>query len=201
MTARTIQGTVYVLGGNVDTDQIIPAKHLVYKMDDPAERRLYGRFCLSGVPGAQAGLPGGNIPFVKQGKDVSDFSIIVAGPNFGCGSSREHAPFALHVAGIRAVVAGSYARIFYRNAVDGGFFIPFESEQNLSLIFRTGDDATIDAGRTEIRNQTIGKVFALRPLGYAADIVYAGGLFAYARTHGMIKSPNPEVGESTRSQR
>ncbi len=127
-----IRGRAYVLGDSVDTDQIIPAAHLVYSMSDPEERRKYGRFALSAVPSEAAGLPTGHVPFVQEGEDRSDYAVIVAGGNFGCGSSREHAPFALREAGVQAVVASSYARIFYRNAVDGGFVTPFEAMERLT---------------------------------------------------------------------
>jgi 3-isopropylmalate/(R)-2-methylmalate dehydratase small subunit len=181
-----ITGKVYVLGNDVDTDQIIPAKHLVYSLEDREERKLYGRFALSGVPESGAGLPEGKTPFVESGENVSRYRIIVAGRNFGCGSSREHAPFALNAAGIMAVAASSYARIFYRNAVDGGFLTPFETEEDLVSEFRTGDTAEISEGRNEIRNVRTGKTHRLRPLGEVAEIVRSGGLFEYARKTGML---------------
>src|SRR5919202_4718170 len=111
-----IRGKAYVLGHNIDTDQIIPAKHLVYSLADPEERKLYGAYALSGVPDQVAGLPSGQVKFVPEGQHQAPFKIIVAGKNFGCGSSREHAPVALQIAGVEAVLAESYARIFYRNA-------------------------------------------------------------------------------------
>jgi len=178
--SENIRGSVYVLGDDVDTDQIIPAKHLVYSLEDPNEKELYGRYALSG-------LPAGNIPFIQKNQTVSDFKIVVAGRNFGCGSSREHAPFALSMAGIRAVVAVSYARIFYRNAVDGGFLIPFESEKSLVSSFRTGDAAELSEIERTLRNITQGKVYTLRPLGDVAQIVQSGGIFEYARKTGMLK--------------
>ena len=106
---------------NVDTDQIIPAEHLVYSLSDPDERKLYGRYAMSGVPVEGQGLPAGNTPFTEGDSHRSQYRIIIAASNFGCGSSREHAPFAMMEAGCEAVVAESFARIFYRNAVDGGF--------------------------------------------------------------------------------
>src|SRR5438105_4765879 len=112
----TIIGKAYVLGDNVDTDQIIPAQYLTYNPALPEEYRMFGKYALTGVPPAQAGLPKGHVPFHTDDPYLSDYSIIVAGTNFGCGSSREHAPIALSAAGIQAVVAVSYARIFFRNA-------------------------------------------------------------------------------------
>ena len=139
-----IIGKAYVLGDNVDTDQIIPAEHLVYSMSDKEESKLYGKFALSSVPPNQAGLPTGNIPFIEDGKFDSEFSIIIGGSNFGCGSSREHAPYALQKAGVKAIVAESYARIFYRNSVDGGYLVPIESTERLIDKIRTGDTVEID---------------------------------------------------------
>ena len=89
---KVIEGIAYVLGNDVDTDQIIPAEHLVYSLSDPEERKNYGKFAMSGVPPKQAGLPNGNIPFTENGQSESKYSIIIGGKNFGCGSSREHAP-------------------------------------------------------------------------------------------------------------
>jgi 3-isopropylmalate/(R)-2-methylmalate dehydratase small subunit len=190
--SNTIKGKVYVLGDDVDTDQIIPAKHLVYSLEDANERLLYGRYALSGVPAEASGLPDGRTPFVLEGKNNSEYQIIVAGRNFGCGSSREHAPFALQMAGIHAVVASSYARIFYRNAVDGGFLVPFEAEKHLVAHFKTGDMAEISEDGRQIRTFTDGS-FTLLPLGEVAGIVGAGGLFAYARKQGMLRGKQGRV--------
>jgi 3-isopropylmalate/(R)-2-methylmalate dehydratase small subunit len=180
-----IKGKAFVLGHDIDTDQIIPANHLVLSLDDPEERKLYGAYALSGVPEAQSGLPGGKIPFVNQGQNNSIFSIVIAGSNFGCGSSREHAPVALQMAGVRAVIAPSYARIFYRNAVDGGYLIPFESETDLSAMIRTGDEVAIDSEAGTLMD-AFGKIHRLRPLGEVKKIVEAGGIFDYAKSQGML---------------
>ena len=77
-----LQGKAYVLGSNIDTDQIIPAEHLVYSLSDPEESKKYGHFALSGVPPSQAGLPYGQIPFIKGNDFKSEFEIIIAGSNF-----------------------------------------------------------------------------------------------------------------------
>src|SRR5262245_34936311 len=128
-----IEGAAYVLGDNIDTDQIIPAQYLTYNPAIPAEFKMFGKFALCGVPDDQAGLPKGHVPFHTPGGDefLSPYKIVVGGKNFGCGSSREHAPIALAAAGIVAVVAEFYARIFYRNAVNGGYLIPLESKTRL----------------------------------------------------------------------
>src|ERR687889_2417785 len=102
----TITGKAYVLGDNVDTDQIIPAQYLTYNPSIPEEYRMFGKFALSGVPDDAAGLPKGHVPFHGPGDEfVSPYRIVIGGKNFGCGSSREHAPIALAAAGIVAVVA------------------------------------------------------------------------------------------------
>ena len=181
-----IKGKAFVLGDDIDTDQIIPAHHLVYNLDDPEERKLYGKFAMAGVPIAQAGLPEGNISFIKDDEVTSDYQIIIGGSNFGCGSSREHAPVAIQMAGVQAVIAKSYARIFYRNSVDGGYIIPFECPTNLVQEISTGDELKIDTNTNELTNETTGKTYTLCPLGEVADIVNAGGIFEYARKNNMI---------------
>ncbi len=192
---KSIKGKVYVLGDNVDTDQIIPAEHLVYSMKNPEEKKLYGKYALSGVPKEQAGLPNGKLPFVKENEFSSEYSIIIGGSNFGCGSSREHAPFALQVAGCKAVVAESYARIFYRNSVDGGFLIPFESAGKINDNFSTGDEVEINIEISEIINHTSNKRFKLNSLGDVLPIIEAGGLFAYAQKKGMISKTKELIKE------
>jgi 3-isopropylmalate/(R)-2-methylmalate dehydratase small subunit len=183
---ETIRGKAYVLGDAIDTDQIIPAEHLVYSLTEPEERRLYGRYALSGVPSEQAGLPHGGIPYTVPDAYTSGFSIIIGGSNFGCGSSREHAPFALKEAGCQAVVAESYARIFYRNAVDGGFLAPFESLERLSDEIETGDDLELDTAVGRLINHTSGREYLLKPLGDVAGILAAGNVFEYARQNGLM---------------
>jgi 3-isopropylmalate/(R)-2-methylmalate dehydratase small subunit len=180
-----ITGKAFVLGDNIDTDQIIPAQHLVYSLDDPSEKKNYGKYALSAVPISESGLPRGGIDFVESGEFRSQFTIVIAGKNFGCGSSREHAPAALEIAGIQAVVARSYARIFFRNAVDGGFLVPYESVEDLSVVFATNDSVGIDPKTNELKNLKTGKSCPLKSLGGVADIVRAGGIFEYARQNGM----------------
>ena len=181
-----IEGKAYVLGDSIDTDQIIPAVHLVYSMTEAEERRMYGRFACSGVPLDQSGLPEGGIPLTDPEAWKSEFTILIAGSNFGCGSSREHAPFALQEAGIEAVVATSFARIFYRNAVDGGFVVPFESEERLVDQIRTGDRVILDTAAGTLHHEPAREDHLLKPLGEVADILRAGNVFAYARQAGLI---------------
>jgi 3-isopropylmalate/(R)-2-methylmalate dehydratase small subunit len=181
-----VTGKAYVLGDNIDTDQIIPAEHLVYSTSDPEELKKYGHFALSSVPIEKAGLPDGGKTFIVGDNCQSDFKIIIGGLNFGCGSSREHAPLALQVAGVKIVVAESYARIFYRNSVDGGFLIPFEANEKLNNKIKTGDEVEIDLINNVIKNLSSGNEYKLRPLGSVYDIVNSGGLFNYARENKMI---------------
>src|SRR5262245_24440416 len=184
-----IRGKAYVLGDNIDTDQIIPAQYLTFNPAIPEEYRMFGKYALSSVPPDRAGLPKGHVPF--HGPDdefVSPYAIIVPGKNFGCGSSREHAPVALAAAGIRAVVAEFYARIFFRNAVNGGYMVPFESERRLCDGVCTGDELEIDVAHNVLHNRTTGEDWALKPLGEVAPIIEAGGLFPYAKKVGMLKT-------------
>ena len=184
-----IQGKAYVLGDNIDTDQIIPAQYLTLNPAVPEEYRQFGKYALSSVPAAQAGLPKGHIPFHQSDEFVSPYTIIVAGKNFGCGSSREHAPIALNAAGIQAVVAEFYARIFFRNAVNGGYLIPLECKDRLCEQVCTGDELAIDVAGGLLHNRSTGDRWPLKPLGEVAPIIEAGGIFAYARQQGMLSAP------------
>jgi 3-isopropylmalate/(R)-2-methylmalate dehydratase small subunit len=186
---QIITGKAYVLGDDIDTDQIIPANYLMYNPAIPDERKLFGKYAMSGVPENQAGLPDGCIPFVDQtdpSNTRSEYVVVIGGRNFGCGSSREHAPLALAEAGIKAVVAEFYARIFYRNSINGGYLVPFESEQRLIEKFRTGDEVEIDVAQGRLTNKRTGEVCPLQPLGDVAPIIEAGGVFEYAKKSGML---------------
>lgn len=183
---KIIKGKAFVLGDNIDTDQIIPAEHLVYSLSDPEESKKYGHFALSGVPLSNAGLPKGGKTFIEGDNYLSEYSIIIGGSNFGCGSSREHAPFALRVAGARAIIAESFARIFYRNCVDGGFLIPYEASQKLNNKIKTGDEVEVNLNENYIKNHSSGERFTLNPLGDILPIIEAGNIFEYARQNGMM---------------
>src|SRR5271156_5722352 len=113
-----ISGKAYVLGDNLDTDQIIPAQYLSFNPAIPEERKYFGMYAMSSVPEGERGRPQGDILFVGENEFKSDFQIVIGGKNFGCGSSREHAPLALAEAGIACVIAQFYARIFFRNSVN-----------------------------------------------------------------------------------
>ncbi len=184
---QTITGKAFVLGDNVDTDQIIPAQYLTYNPAIPEEYRMFGKYALSSVPPSQMGLPKGHVPFHTDDEFVSPYRIVIAGRNFGCGSSREHAPIALNAAGIKAVVAQFYARIFFRNSVNGGYLIPFETPDRLCERICTGDELSLDAGKEMLLNLTTKEEYRLKPLGEVGPIIEAGGLFPYARKEGMLR--------------
>ena len=184
---NVITGRAYVLGDNIDTDQIIPAQYLSFNPSIPDERKFFGMYALTSVPEGQRGLPQGDINFVRENEFRSDYSIIIGGKNFGCGSSREHAPLALAEAGVRAVVSEFYARIFFRNSVNGGYLIPFESEIRLVDKIKTGDELEVQVDKLQVVNKTDGKAWKLKPLGDVLPIIEAGGVFNYAQQAGMLK--------------
>ncbi|OVA20305.1 Aconitase A/isopropylmalate dehydratase small subunit [Macleaya cordata] len=179
--ATAFHGVCYVLGDNIDTDQIIPAEYLTLVPSKPDEYRKLGSFALIGLPSEIYPTK-----FIDSGELTSKFSIIIAGDNFGCGSSREHAPVALGAAGVKAVVAESYARIFFRNSVATGEVYPLESEGRLCEECSTGDVITIELADNLLINHTTGKEYKLKPIGDAGPVIEAGGIFAYARKTGMI---------------
>jgi len=183
-----LRGKAYVLDDNIDTDQIIPAQYLAYNPSIPEERKFFGMYAMSSVPDGKAGLPDGRIRFVRPGELKSDFQIVVAGKNFGSGSSREHAPLALAEAGCKCVIAEFYARIFFRNSVNGGYLIPLESVERLVEKVGTGDELEVRLDQACVINLSRGNArHALRPLGDVLPIIEAGGLFPYARAAGMLK--------------
>jgi 3-isopropylmalate/(R)-2-methylmalate dehydratase small subunit len=181
VTENIITGKVYVLTDNIDTDLIIPAKYLNLVPTIPEEYKELGSYAL-------AGLPDDFPRFVAEGSDTSEYAIIVAGSNFGCGSSREHAPISLGAAGTRAVVAQSYARIYFRNCMATGELYPLESAIRLCDEFETGQEAKISITDGTIDNITTGKSYTLNPPGDVVPVIQAGGLFGYARASGMIPS-------------
>src|SRR5262249_55857099 len=169
---KRISGHVYVLGDNIDTDQIIPAEYLNLVPTIPEEYARLGSHALAGLPHRP-----GQAPFTRPGETTASYRIIVAGRNFGCGSSREHAPIALGAAGAEAVVAESYARIFFRNCVATGELYPVETPERLVDVFRTGDEAELDLEACVLVNRRTGVTHRVHPLGDAAPVIDAGGLF------------------------
>lgn len=177
---ETISGKVYVLGDNIDTDLIIPTMYLNLVPTIPEEYRKLGSHAL-------AGLPDSYPVFSSNPDGTTPYAIIVAGKNFGCGSSREHAPIAIGAAGCRAVVAESYARIYFRNAVASGEVFPLETPVSLQDAFKTGDEATLDLAAGTLTRASDGRVFRLSASDAVAPVIAAGGLFNYARRMNMAK--------------
>jgi 3-isopropylmalate/(R)-2-methylmalate dehydratase small subunit len=179
--SSSFTGPVYVVRDNIDTDQIIPAQFLTLVPTIPEEYEKLGAY-------AMWGLPDSLYPqrYVKEGSLDSEYPIIIGGRNFGCGSSREHAPIALGSAGCEVVVAESFARIFFRNCVATGELYPIETTARLVELFKTGDRATVDIDANTITHLGTGQILALKPLGEVRPVVDAGGLFDYARKTGMI---------------
>lgn len=155
-----LKGKAWKYGDDVDTDVIIPARYL--NTSDPAE---LARHCMEDIDREFA---------VK----VSPGDIIVAGKNFGCGSSREHAPIAIKASGASAVIARSFARIFYRNAFNMGLPI-FEAPQAIDEI-DAGDLLAVDMRNGSLRNETKGKEYEVAPIpSFMQELVAAGGLLNY----------------------
>jgi len=174
-------GPVYVVRDNIDTDQIIPAQYLNLVPTIPEEYEKLGSYALCGLPDAM--YP---VRFVKPGALDSGYPIVVGGRNFGCGSSREHAPIALGSAGCKVVLAESFARIFFRNCVSTGELYPCECTERLCDALQTGDVVTVDLDAATAKVHATGKVVAFKPLGEVRPVVDAGGLFNYARKTGMM---------------
>lgn len=176
---KVIRGLIFVLDDNIDTDQIIPAEYLTLVPSQPDEYEKLGSYALVGLPDRYG-------QFIEPPATKTLYPIIVAGENFGCGSSREHAPIALGAAGVEAVVAQSYARIFFRNCTATGELYPWESEERLCEQFETGQEVSVDFENNQLINHTLGKTYSLKPLGDVGPVIDAGGLFDYARQTGMI---------------
>jgi 3-isopropylmalate/(R)-2-methylmalate dehydratase small subunit len=151
-----------VYGDHVDTDAIIPARYLT--TNDEAELAVHA------FEDLDATFASG----VRPG------DVVVAGANFGSGSSREHAPIALRGAGVAAVVARSFARIFFRNAINTG--LPILTCPDAAEATATGDTVEVDAGEGVVRNVTRGETWRAEPLpDFVLDIVRAGGLVGWVR--------------------
>lgn len=175
-----VTGKVYVLGDNIDTDLIIPTMYLNLVPTIPEEYRKLGSHALAGLPDTYP-------TFSSNPDGTTPYAILIAGKNFGCGSSREHAPIAIGAAGCKAVVAESYARIYFRNAVASGEVFPLETPQPLTVEFKTGDEATLDLAAGTLTRLADGKTFPLAAADAVAPVIAAGGLFNYARQAGMAR--------------
>jgi len=161
-------GKAWKFGADVDTDAIIPARYL--NTSDPKELAAH---CMEDST---------NPDFMKK---MQPGDILVADKNFGCGSSREHAPIAIKAAGVSCVVAKSFARIFYRNSFNMGLPI-FESAEAFDGITE-GDELEVDADAGVIRNITSGKEFRVSPVpAFMQQLIAAGGLMAYTKKRAGI---------------
>ena len=157
-----IEGKAWKFGQDVNTDEIIPARYL--NTSDPQELAAH---CMEDA----------DPDFLKK---MSPGDVIVAGKNFGCGSSREHAPLALKTAGIAAVVAPTFARIFFRNAINMG--LPIVESAPAAAETQEGDVLRIDLERGELLNVTQGTRYDIAPLpAEMREIIAAGGLMEYAK--------------------
>jgi 3-isopropylmalate/(R)-2-methylmalate dehydratase small subunit len=161
------QGRVWKFGDNIDTDAIIPARFL-----NVSDQKVLAANC-----------------FVDHrpefSKAVTPGDIILGGNNFGCGSSREHAPLAIKAAGIAAVVARSFARIFYRNAFNIGLPI-LECEEAVGA-FSEGSNVSVDMDSGEIKGEENGVHFFAKPIPeFMREIIEAGGLVAYIKAKGSL---------------
>ena len=157
-----IKGKVWKFGDHVDTDVIIPARYL--NAPEPSE---LAKHCMEDIDMSFAGA-------VQAG----DF--MVGGWNFGCGSSREHAPVAIQASGISCVIAASFARIFYRNSINIGF--PILECPEASEAIKAGDIVSVDTGTGKITDETTGQVFEAKPFPpFIQKIVESGGLLPYLK--------------------
>jgi 3-isopropylmalate/(R)-2-methylmalate dehydratase small subunit len=161
----TLRGRAWKFGDNVDTDQIIPAKYAIYSLD---EKKL-GEHALEGVPDNQG-----------WAQKVSPGDIVVGGSNFGCGSSREIAPIAIRGAGISCVIADSYARIFFRNAINLGY--PILQSPPAAEVIEQGDELEVDLEEGVIRNFTKGDEYRADPFPeFMTELMKMGGLVPWVR--------------------
>jgi 3-isopropylmalate/(R)-2-methylmalate dehydratase small subunit len=156
------KGKVYKYGANVDTDAIIPARYL--NLSEPDE---LAKHCMEDIDA-------GFLSSVQNG------DIIVADTNFGCGSSREHAPLAIKAAGISCIIARSFARIFFRNAINIG--LPLLESEDAFNVIEAGDIVEVDLNTGEIVDITKGKTFIAKPYpDFMMAIISAGGLVEYTK--------------------
>jgi len=157
-----LKGKVYKFGDNINTDEIIPARYL-----NTIDPEVLSQHCMEDA----------DPEFVKK---VQKGDVIVAGANFGCGSSREHAPISIKAAGISCVIAESFARIFYRNAINIG--LPILENREIVKQVETGDEIEIDLSKGEIHDIKRGKVYATQAFPeFMQRIVSAGGLMKYIK--------------------
>lgn len=181
MNSKYIKGKVYILENDINTDQILTAEFMKI---NPATKEGYEE--LGSL--AMSGLSDSSLPFINKATGKSYYQIIIAGTNFGCGSSREHAPIALGASGIRAVIADSFARIFFRNCISTGEILPVQTTRSLYKLIKTGEIIEISTSTDEIILPDKRTRVKSKNLGSLADIISAGGMFEYARRINKISS-------------
>lgn len=159
---------VYKYGDNVDTDVIIPARYL----NAPDEKSLASH-CMEDIDDQFAST-------------VEPGDIIVANNNFGCGSSREHAPLAIRASGVKCVIAASFARIFYRNAINIG--LPIMECPEAAAEIQAGDTVSVDFSTGVITDETTGKTYQAAPFpAFVEGIISSGGLLKSLKARGLAK--------------
>lgn len=179
--SSVFEGPVFVVRDNIDTDQIISARYLNLVPTIPEEYEKLGSCALIGLP--ESLYP---TRYVADGELDSNYPIVVAGRNFGCGSSREHAPIALGSAGCKLVLAESFARIFFRNCVATGELYPCDIADRLCDVLKTGDEVKVDLDAGTVVIKSTSAEHSIKPLGEVRPVIDAGGLFNFARETGMI---------------
>jgi len=158
---------------NVDTDMIIPKQFL-----KTIKRTGLGKSLFYEMRYDENGKKIEN--FVLNKEPYNKSSILLTGKNFGCGSSREHAPIALSASGIEAILALSFARIFYRNSVDGAYLLPIEIDEKTYSSISENDELEIDTSKNEIKNITKNQSYSMKPFpDLIGKIISAGGIFKY----------------------
>src|ERR1700759_4516874 len=155
---KKLTSPVFVVEDNIDTDQIIPAQYLTLVPIFPDEYEKLGSYAMVGLPDDL--YP---IEFIKTDTTKTDYKIIIAGKNFGCGSSREHAPISLGAAGVDGIVPESDARIFFRHRFATGEFYPYEARERLIDGVKTGDTGPIDFDNDTL--EINGTVYQMKPMG------------------------------------
>lgn len=180
---RVVRGKCYVTKDNIDTDQIIPAEYLTLVPSKKDEYEKLGSYALIGLPTELY-----KTRFIEDGETKTQYPIVIGGDNFGCGSSREHAPVCMGAAGAKMVVSQSYARIFFRNCVSTGEIYPVETDERLCDELQTGQEVEVDLEKDVLTVIDSGKQYPLKSIGEAGPVVDAGGIFEYARQTGMIKT-------------
>ena len=157
-----LKGKVHKYGADVNTDVIIPARYL--NLSDPVE---LAKYCMEDI----------DKDFISR---VQPSDIIMATTNFGCGSSREHAPLAIKAVGISCIIAKSFARIFFRNAIDIGLPL-LECDEAVDKT-KAGDVLEVDLSSGNIKNLTNGMTFTAKPYpDFMAELIFAGGLIEHTR--------------------